>query len=81
MPCGASMGLARRPRARRRDRPPTTTATMRNAPRPGAEPVRRIRLGQSVRHDKFGEGVILNFDGDGERTRVEVRFTHAGTSG
>jgi DNA helicase-2/ATP-dependent DNA helicase PcrA len=38
-----------------------------------------LRLGQSVRHDKFGEGVILNFDGDGERTRVEVRFTHAGT--
>ncbi|HZP13111.1 MAG TPA: DNA helicase II [Nevskiaceae bacterium] len=38
-----------------------------------------LKLGQSVRHDKFGEGVILNFDGDGERTRVEVRFTHAGT--
>src|SRR5260221_57610 len=27
-----------------------------------------FRLGQSVRHDKFGEGVILNFDGDGQRT-------------
>ncbi len=38
-----------------------------------------LKLGQSVRHDKFGEGVILNFDGDGERTRVEVRFSRAGT--
>ena len=38
-----------------------------------------FRLGQNVRHEKFGEGVILNFDGDGERTRVEVRFAGAGT--
>jgi DNA helicase II / ATP-dependent DNA helicase PcrA len=51
--------------------------------RPAAPPAQELfgglRLGQSVRHDKFGDGVILNFDGDGERTRVEVRFTHAGT--
>jgi DNA helicase-2/ATP-dependent DNA helicase PcrA len=38
-----------------------------------------FKLGQSVRHEKFGEGVILNFDGDGERTRVEVRFRTAGS--
>ena len=38
-----------------------------------------FRLGQNVQHEKFGEGVILNFDGDGERTRVEVRFAGAGT--
>ncbi len=51
--------------------------------RPAAPPAQELfgglRLGQSVRHDKFGDGVILNFDGDGERTRVEVRFAHAGT--
>ncbi|WP_028007287.1 DNA helicase II [Solimonas flava] len=38
-----------------------------------------LRLGQTVRHDKFGEGTVLAFDGDGERTRIEVRFKSAGT--
>jgi len=38
-----------------------------------------FKLGQSVRHDKFGEGVILGFEGDGERAQVEVRFKSAGT--
>ena len=37
------------------------------------------RLGQSVRHAKFGEGTILSFDGSGERTQVEVRFKQTGT--
>jgi DNA helicase-2/ATP-dependent DNA helicase PcrA len=36
-------------------------------------------LGQRVVHAKFGEGVILSFDGDGDRARVEVRFKSAGT--
>ena len=38
-----------------------------------------FKLGQRVRHAKFGEGTILGFDGDGDRTRVEVRFRDAGT--
>jgi len=37
------------------------------------------RMGQSVRHASFGEGVILSFDGDGERARVEIRFATSGT--
>ncbi|SFF26065.1 ATP-dependent DNA helicase UvrD [Fontimonas thermophila] len=40
---------------------------------------RGLRLGQRVRHARFGEGTILQFDGDGERMRVEVRFQSAGT--
>ncbi len=36
-------------------------------------------LGDRVRHEKFGEGTILSFDGDGDRTRVEIRFRDAGT--
>ncbi len=36
-------------------------------------------LGQRVRHERFGEGTILQFDGDGDRTRVEVRFPSSGT--
>lgn len=38
-----------------------------------------IRLGQHVRHDKFGEGVILNCEGQGAHARVEVNFEKAGT--
>ncbi|MEQ1440638.1 DNA helicase II [Fontimonas sp. SYSU GA230001] len=38
-----------------------------------------LRLGQQVRHERFGEGTILQFDGDGDRARVEVRFRNAGT--
>lgn len=38
-----------------------------------------FRLGDRVRHAKFGEGTILSFDGDGDRSRVEIRFRDAGT--
>ena len=38
-----------------------------------------IRLGQRVRHSKFGDGVILNCEGQGAHARVEVNFETAGT--
>jgi len=38
-----------------------------------------VRLGQRVRHGKFGEGVILNYEGQGAHARVEVNFETAGT--
>ena len=38
-----------------------------------------IRLGQHVRHKKFGDGVILNCEGQGAHARVEVNFETAGT--
>jgi DNA helicase-2/ATP-dependent DNA helicase PcrA len=38
-----------------------------------------VRLGQQVRHGKFGEGVILNCEGQGAHARVEVNFESAGT--
>jgi DNA helicase-2/ATP-dependent DNA helicase PcrA len=38
-----------------------------------------IRLGQRVRHGKFGDGVILNCEGQGAHARVEVKFETAGT--
>jgi len=38
-----------------------------------------IRLGQRVRHGKFGDGVILNCEGQGAHARVEVNFETAGT--
>ncbi len=38
-----------------------------------------VRLGQRVRHGKFGDGVILNCEGQGAHARVEVNFENAGT--
>jgi DNA helicase-2/ATP-dependent DNA helicase PcrA len=38
-----------------------------------------IRLGQRVRHGKFGDGVVLNYEGQGAHARVEVNFERAGT--
>ena len=38
-----------------------------------------IRLGQHVRHKKFGDGVILNCEGQGAHARVEVNFETSGT--
>ena len=38
-----------------------------------------LRIGQIVRHAKFGEGIVLQAEGSGERTRVQVNFAGAGT--
>jgi DNA helicase-2/ATP-dependent DNA helicase PcrA len=37
-----------------------------------------FRLGQRVRHATFGEGVILQCEGDGNQARVQVNFAEAG---
>ena len=44
------------------------------APEPGGLP-----LGQRVSHNKFGEGVVLQSDGNGETARVQVNFDTAGS--
>ena len=36
-------------------------------------------VGQNVRHAKFGEGVVINFEGRGLDARVQVRFASEGT--
>ena len=38
-----------------------------------------FQLGQQVNHNVYGEGVILNFEGNGPRARVHVRFEQVGT--
>ncbi|MBF0256944.1 MAG: DNA helicase II [Gammaproteobacteria bacterium] len=37
-----------------------------------------FQLGQRVRHAKFGEGVVLNAEGQGPRARVQVNFEGVG---
>ena len=36
------------------------------------------KLGQLVRHAKFGEGVVMNFEGRGAHARVQVKFASCG---
>jgi len=45
----------------------------------GDDVIVRPRLGQRVRHGKFGDGVILSYEGDGDRARVQVNFKTSGS--
>ena len=53
---------------------PLQSARFATEPAPGG-----LRLGQRVRHAKFGEGVILNVEGQGAHARVQVNFEQPGT--
>ena len=54
-------------------------------PRPGGprRPIEAtvggLKLGQTVRHARFGEGMVVNFEGDGDRARIEVNFESEGS--
>lgn len=37
-----------------------------------------FKLGQTVRHEKFGEGVVLQTEGEGDQERVQINFRNAG---
>jgi len=47
--------------------------------RPEEPAIAGVRLGARVRHGKFGEGVILNIEGNGPHARVQVSFESQGT--
>ena len=53
-------------------------ATGRGQPTFDAPPA-GLELGQSVNHPKFGEGVVLNYEGDGPHARVQVNFDAVGS--
>jgi DNA helicase-2/ATP-dependent DNA helicase PcrA len=38
-----------------------------------------MRLGTRVRHGKFGEGTVLNIEGQGPQARVQVNFEQQGS--
>jgi DNA helicase-2/ATP-dependent DNA helicase PcrA len=38
-----------------------------------------MRMGSRVRHMKFGDGVVLNFEGNGPHARIQVNFEEQGT--
>ena len=45
----------------------------------GEVPNTEFKLGQRVLHEAFGEGVILNYEGQGSNARVEVNFDSSKT--
>ena len=42
-------------------------------------PPNSMRMGSRVRHAKFGDGVVLNFEGSGPQARIQVNFERQGT--
>jgi len=38
-----------------------------------------FKLGQQVTHAKFGEGVVLNYEGSGAQSRIQVNFEDVGS--
>ena len=55
---------------------PVAVGRFRAVEEPAAE---GVRLGARVRHGKFGDGVILNVEGNGPHARVQVSFERQGT--
>jgi DNA helicase-2/ATP-dependent DNA helicase PcrA len=49
-----------------------------SAPRPQRSDGSGFRIGQSVKHAKFGLGVIINAEGGGNDARVQINFGNAG---
>ena len=61
-------------------RPGTRVLPKRRAdPEPVGDEPAGLRLGQRVRHPKFGEGVVLTYEGVGAHARVQVNFEAAGS--
>jgi DNA helicase II / ATP-dependent DNA helicase PcrA len=71
-----SSGGGRAPAADRDRYPTQAKRESFEKPRPDEHP---FAVGQSVRHAKFGDGVVINFEGRGLDARVQVRFATEGT--
>lgn len=59
-------------------RPYTAAAGVASFSRAAAEAASPFRLGQPVAHAKFGDGVVLNLEGQGQQARVQVNFRDVG---
>jgi DNA helicase-2/ATP-dependent DNA helicase PcrA len=60
-----------------RDRIVERALESRKPARSGAEGL-GLKVGDDVRHNVFGEGVILDLSGSGDKTEALVRFREAG---
>ena len=57
---------------------PSRPAGVAARPSAGAEAPGGMRLGSRVRHEMFGEGVVMSYEGAGTHARVQVNFEHVG---
>ena len=55
-------------------RPVTASGGLGSAEIPGTD----FRVGQSIKHPIFGQGAIINFEGEGARASVQVKFIREG---
>lgn len=58
---------------------PSTLGHRKAATSKAEVPDTSITLGQRVAHGKFGEGVVLNYEGQGSNARVQVNFDAVGS--
>ena len=58
-------------------RPASPVSRLRNQ-RATEIPETDIRLGQHVFHKKFGEGIVINYEGQGKQARIQVNFKAEG---
>jgi DNA helicase-2/ATP-dependent DNA helicase PcrA len=58
-------------------RPPSNNSMFNSVQMDDSTP--KIFLGQRVKHPIFGEGIVLNCEGDGPKARVQVNFDDEGT--
>jgi len=57
----------------------TPARSFSSAPASSGNSAAGLRLGQHVRHQKFGDGVVTNCEGQGSNARVQVNFSTAGS--
>ena len=74
MPSWSTPGFARGGTGGAPSVPASNAAEARGAPASS----HGLQVGQSVRHAKFGEGVVIRLQGDGGDARAQIRFAAAG---
>jgi DNA helicase-2/ATP-dependent DNA helicase PcrA len=60
-------------------RPVTATQAAKPSYADSSQTVGGFKMGQRVLHAKFGEGVVLNYEGTGAQARVQVNFNAVGS--
>jgi DNA helicase-2/ATP-dependent DNA helicase PcrA len=80
VPAGITRWLTARVGAGRFDAPswPAAAATVSSKPAAAKASPSGYRIGQSVTHPKFGQGVIVNTEGSGTDARLQINFGRQG---
>lgn len=68
-----------RPHAYHQSRHHTARSSASTYRHSSSETVNGLPIGQRVKHAKFGEGTIINYEGSGDHARIQVEFVHEGT--